>query len=348
MMNNVLITGASGFLGGALLRELLLDRNNVVYALLRTENKQASIIRRQSLISEIKMPGIKNLERLHFICGDISETKIGLDKKNFDLFRKKLNTIYHCAAKRDFDIKLKDIRKVNVAGTENLFEAALKWNSLKAINYVSTAYIAGNFNGVFKETQLDVGQKFNNSYEQSKFEAERLILFYRGLGLKIDVFRPGVIIDAYPPDEKKQSILLKMFPLCALHMPKNLPASPYVKLNFIPVDSAAKAIYLISISKNKEADKTYHIAGPALVTIETLFIEAGNAFGFKVPEFVNAAEFKREKLNIMQRRLLKAFSPYLNQHHVFDCSNTLSILGKSKYKITGVDNLYLRNIFRKK
>ena len=41
--------------------------------------------------------------------------------------------------------------------------------------HVSTAYVAGRFRGRFLETDLDVGQGFRNTYEQSKFEAERAI-----------------------------------------------------------------------------------------------------------------------------------------------------------------------------
>ena len=65
---------------------------------------------------------------------------------------------------------------------------------LKKVNHISTAYICGDYKGAFKEEDLDVGQKFNSTYEQSKFEAEKLVEKYRKGGLWIDVFRPPIII----------------------------------------------------------------------------------------------------------------------------------------------------------
>ena len=43
------------------------------------------------------------------------------------------------------------------------------------MTYISTAYVAGEHRGVFREQDFDLGQRFRNAYEQSKFEAEQLV-----------------------------------------------------------------------------------------------------------------------------------------------------------------------------
>jgi hypothetical protein len=59
--------------------------------------------------------------------------------------------------------------------------------------HVSTAYVAGRFHGIFKETDLDLGQGFRNTYEQSKFEAEKAIGEAAG-ELPLVIARPSIIV----------------------------------------------------------------------------------------------------------------------------------------------------------
>jgi long-chain acyl-CoA synthetase len=58
---------------------------------------------------------------------------------------------------------------------------------------VSTAYVAGRYRGRFMETDLDLGQGFRNTYEQSKFEAERAI-GEEADGLPVVIARPSIIV----------------------------------------------------------------------------------------------------------------------------------------------------------
>ena len=59
--------------------------------------------------------------------------------------------------------------------------------------HVSTAYVAGRYRGRFKETDLDLGQGFRNTYEQSKFEAEKAIAEAAD-GLPLVIARPSIIV----------------------------------------------------------------------------------------------------------------------------------------------------------
>ena len=61
---------------------------------------------------------------------------------------------------------------MNVDGTARVLEFA-RAAGLERLTYVSTAYVAGEPRALFREDELDVGQRFRNPYERSKFEAER-------------------------------------------------------------------------------------------------------------------------------------------------------------------------------
>ena len=63
-------------------------------------------------------------------------------------------------------------------GTRRVLEFAERCQArggLRRLSHISTAYVAGEHAGCFSEDDLDVGQRFRNAYEQSKFEAERLV-----------------------------------------------------------------------------------------------------------------------------------------------------------------------------
>ena len=90
----------------------------------------------------------------------------------------------HSAASVSFTLSLERSREINVEGTRRMIELAQLCHSrggLEHFSYISTAYVAGTHKGGFGEDQLDVGQRFRNPYEQSKFEAERLVRAQDGL-----------------------------------------------------------------------------------------------------------------------------------------------------------------------
>src|SRR5204863_5985469 len=87
-------------------------------------------------------------------------------------------------------------RRTNVEGTRRVLEFAERCHErggLRRLCYISTAYVAGEHSGPFSEDDLDVGQRFRNPYEQSKFEAERLVTRWPSR-MPITVVRPSIIV----------------------------------------------------------------------------------------------------------------------------------------------------------
>ena len=77
--------------------------------------------------------------------------------------------------------------------------------------HVSTIGVAGDTEGIFYYVDLDVGQGFNNPYEKSKFEAERLVERYRKKGLNILIVRPSMVIGHSRTGVTNQPVTVRLY-----------------------------------------------------------------------------------------------------------------------------------------
>ena len=81
--------------------------------------------------------------------------------------------------------------RVNVEGTRHVLEFLASCASFRRLHYVSTAYVSGDATGVFRETDLEVGQGFKNYYEETKYLAEVLAV---KSGLSVTTYRPAIVM----------------------------------------------------------------------------------------------------------------------------------------------------------
>jgi len=138
-------------------------------------------------------------KNLTVLKGDITFPDLGIKDSHLrKTLSQKIHIIYHCAALPQFRTDINIIRKINVDGTRHILDFASQANKngyLSKVNHISTVYVVGTkSNIVFSEDMLQLGQKFNNSYEQSKYEAEVLIKNYPHNNLNISIFRLSMVI----------------------------------------------------------------------------------------------------------------------------------------------------------
>ncbi len=168
--------------------------------------------------------------------------------------------------------------------------AARDCGGLTRYAHVSTAYVAGTHTGRFAECDLDVGQKFHNSYEQSKFEAEQLVRAQPGLPSTI--LRPSIIVG----DRRSgwtSAFNVLYWPLRAFSrgLFTAVPAVASAPVDVVPVDYVADAIHALC-----EADggigQTYHLtAGADASTIAEIAQLASRYFRKPAPQVLSPAEF---------------------------------------------------------
>ncbi len=196
MSDTVLLTGATGFLGMEMLARLLEQDDGDVVCLIRAPSAPAASERLASVIERLYDEPPASLQRVRAIPGDVAAEDLGLAKSDREALISDVTAVVHCAASISFDNSLEQARTVNTAGALRMIElsrAIAAGGRLRRHLHVSTAYVAGRFHGLFRETDLDLGQGFRNTYEQSKFEAEKAIS-EAGDGLPLAIARPSIIV----------------------------------------------------------------------------------------------------------------------------------------------------------
>jgi thioester reductase-like protein len=343
------LTGATGLVGRHLLQNFLDHSDIEISILIRGKNAIDSKQRVENVLKDFyskeKIKKILN-KRLNIIEGDVSLSNMGI--RNKSQLKKLYNSIceiFHSAALAEFKQPLARVRHVNVQGTKNICNFALKCKNLNKLNYVSTAFISGNFRGRFSEKDYDKSQEFNNTYEQSKFEAEREIHKFIKKGLKVAVYRPSIIVGQYKTGKTNNfRMFYQPFRTLSLNILERIPITINTKLNLIACDTVAKAIYILS--KNYNNSDVYHIVSPRSIPIMDLMKFASKFFGYKEPDYTALKKFNLSSLNPVQKSLINPYIPYFNFCASFDSQYTQKKLRKVKYRFPHINKNFIIRQFK--
>ncbi|XP_049883830.1 fatty acyl-CoA reductase 1-like [Pectinophora gossypiella] len=144
---HILITGATGFVGKALVEKLLRSCKGVstIYLLMRQKKGLTSEERLKELINQKVFDPLKEkdptcFKKLRLIAGDILEPELGISDEDRKLLQSTCNMVFHSAACVRFDQKLKDAVAMNTTGTLRVLELAETMEKLEVFVHLSTAY----------------------------------------------------------------------------------------------------------------------------------------------------------------------------------------------------------------
>ena len=199
-----------------------------------------------------------------------------------------------------------------------MLELAAGLPRLRRFTYVSTAYVAGEHRGIFGEDDFDVGQRFRNPYEQSKFEAEGLVRSYASR-LPVTIVRPSIVVgDRHSGWTASFNVLY--WPLRALSGGAYpiLPARRRAPVDVVSVDYVADAICALHALPGA-VDATFHLtASGAASSIGELLDLALERFERRRPPLVPPALYRHvvhplalRCVAAKRRRFLRATETYL-------------------------------------
>ena len=239
-----LITGASGFVGAAVLRELL-----------KKGHKVKALVRKSSVLDNLK-----NLD-VEIVQGDLK------DRDSLKKCLKDCKYLFHVAADyRLWGPKPEEIYENNVLGTENLMEEALN-SEIEKIVYTSSVAVLGKpINGDIanEKTPVNVSQMIGH-YKKSKFLAEEKVKeLYKTSKLPVVIVNPAAPVG---PRDIKPTPTGKMVLDAAM---KKIPAYLDTGLNIVHVDDVAKG-HMQAFNKGKLGER-YILGGENLTLKEMLEI----------------------------------------------------------------------------
>ena len=295
-LGNVLLTGATGYLGIHILRELIDSEAENIYCLVRGKSQEAAEGRLRTLLFYYFSDAFKSLfgKRLHIVLGDVTS--------DFDEDLK-VDTIFNCAAIVKHFSEGTEIEDVNIGGAQRCVDYCLKTGA--KLVHVSTASTRGLWAGevksdIFTEQRLFMGQFLGNKYIYSKFMAERLILdavAHKGLNAKI--MRVGNLAARSTDGEFQANFATNSF-MGRIKVYNMLGCCPYSMRNkqveFSPINEVAKAIVLLSATpKECTVFHPYNIHGQFLGDVLTGLLSVGDGVRFVEQEdFAAAMESAKE------------------------------------------------------
>jgi thioester reductase-like protein len=290
----VLLTGATGFVGMELLTRYLERTDRDVIALIRAPDDRGARERLSEVLGNLfgwRARGYAN--RVEAVAADLTAPQLGIHQQRYDDLAGRADAIVHCAASVSFALPLAEARAINLEGTRRMLELAERAQTLGGLDryaHVSTAYVAGTHEGRFAECDLDVGQRFRNSYEQSKFEAEQLVRSWADIPFTI--LRPSIVVG----DRRSgwtSAFNVLYWPLRAFSrgLFSTVPAVPSAPVDVVSIDYVADAIHELCESPGGLGE-TYHLtAGSRASTIAEIARAASKYFRRPEPAVLPPREF---------------------------------------------------------
>jgi long-chain acyl-CoA synthetase len=318
---DVLLTGATGFLGMELLARYLQRTDRNVLALVRARDRDQARTRIDKVLHLLFGNTDVDRDRVIAIPGDVERDGLGLAAADTDRIVSCASEIVHCAATVSFVTGLAQSRRINVEGTRHVLGVAEQCAGngvLRRLTHVSTAYVAGTHGGAFGEDDLWVGQRFRNPYERSKYEAEQLVRRHASALPAVTVARPSIIVGesatGWTPAFNVLYVPLRGFADGRLRV---LPAAPAAPVDVVPVDHVADAIMRLS----REHDgglSTYHlVAGERATTVARLVELSAQRLHRRAPPVVSPALYRAAYPLLLacaggrQRASLRRVKPFL-------------------------------------
>jgi thioester reductase-like protein len=322
----VFFTGFPGFIGRRLVRKLVdADPELRVAALVEPRFADAA----REVAAEI------SADRVEILPGDIGERRLGLADDAYERLTAEVTAAYHLAAIYNLAVPLEIAQRVNVEGTGNVLELCARCERLERLNYVSTAYVAGDRRGVVYEHELALGQGFKNHYESTKFQAE---LWVREAMDRVPttIYRPAIVVgDSRTGETQKFDGPYYMLRTIGRSARDNMPIPQFGRssapFNCVPVDFIVDAIS-VAAGAPEALGATLHLVDPEPVTAAELGEIFSREYAGKAPSMRIPPRLIENALRLKPVRDAYGGAPheairYLNHPVRFDTRRAGDILG---------------------
>ncbi|MFJ9576942.1 thioester reductase domain-containing protein [Streptomyces sp. NPDC101191] len=262
----VLLTGATGFIGAFLLRELCATDEGPVYCLVRARDEADAWRRLRATAAAYALPE-PDPDRVRVVVGDLTGGAAVLDRVPDAAAR--VGRVVHCAARVVFTEPYRSLREANVLATAEL----LRWmraNGVPDLTYVSSLAAATPTGAPRRTVKEERGQPLSaesGGYGASKWVCERLVERAERDGMRVRVFRPGLVLgDSETGACNPKDMTWRML---AGSLATGLRPADDRPLFLAPVDAVARAV--VSLARRPDSlGRAYHLVDAEPMTLRTL------------------------------------------------------------------------------
>ena len=353
-LGDVMITGATGFLGIHILKAYLDNYDGKVYCLVRKGAYESMEKRMMHMLMYYFDNPCEELFKDRIVCvdGDITSKE---QVESFAAY--KFQTLINCAACVKHFAAGDVLEKINVHGVENLIDFCK--NNGRRLIQISTVSVAGEgSNGVppmdrvFGENDLYIGQSITNEYIRTKFLAERAVLEAVSGGLDAKIIRVGNLMSRNSDGEFQINFITNGF-LRSLRGYKAVGKFPMGSMHEIaelsPIDSTALAV--LKLVQTDRRFTVFHACNSHHIYMADL-IYAMRKYGFKL-DIVKDEEFEEAVKEFAKNGndsdavsgLIAYTSHNENEIYTMEYSNrfTAQALYRLEYKWPVTDDRYLES-----
>ncbi len=246
--DNVLLTGATGYLGAYLVRDLLRHTAAKIHCLVRADSPAEA---RHRLLANLRHYGVDvelQSDRVKAIVGDFSRRHLDLDATTYEALSTHVESVVHAGASVSFALNYHQIKPANVEGTVNLLRFA-SHRRTKWMHYVSTYAVFntdhyGQRSRVSEAPVQGDGHGIQRGYGQSKWVAEGLCQLARQRGLPVSIYRAGIISGAADSGICNPSDMMTLAMLAVLRL--GVALDKEFLLHLTPVDYCSRALVELS------------------------------------------------------------------------------------------------------
>lgn len=365
---NILLTGATGYLGIHILEEFLKNEKGKVYCIVRKEPGLSITRKLTQKLTYYFGEKYNDLidKRIILVHGDICKPNFGLQKDELTKVTNDIDLVINSAANVAHFGMYEDFYNTNVKSVRYIVDFCKEFN--KKLYQISTTGVSGKkinpkYNDKecdkeFYENSLYIGQFLDNVYTYTKFEAETIVLDAIANDVDAYVLRMGNLMPrlrdgVFQENIKENAFITKIKAFMELGMiPDYLLNSP---LEFTPVDVTAQAIYKI-VTNPSEQNRIFHVYNHNTVTLDK-YLDLIKNFGYDM-KIVTEDEFKENISKLLQNEdkkidLQNITSDFDNNYHlnynsdiILNSDFTVKYLKKCKFNWPRISTEYLINFIK--
>lgn len=268
----ILLTGATGFLGAFLVRELLDRTDATVFCLIRGAAKRV-----HRNLAQYGLSRDGDEDRLAGIAGSLDLPALGLCPLTSGLLAESMDAIIHNGSRVNLAEAYEPLKAANVDGTHEILRLAARYR-VTPVHYVSSAGVAippATVAAIREDRVIALEDVAPIGYLHTKWVAENLVRAAATRGIPTSIYRPGRITGhsqtgACTADDAFWQLLR------ALALVGAVPDTVGdVLIDLVPADHVAKTLVQLLLHPSS-LGKTYHLANPAPIPLDTVLAALRN------------------------------------------------------------------------